>query len=245
MITARIHPGIAVLAVVAGLAAALLILQSVNHKSTATTPAPAALADQSPWTPTAQPPATQTPTAQPPSSIARVSVAGIPQSSTHASDISKMTAPTIAPATSSEANGFSDHGPGRVACEGPWIALHKAASGYRDFMVNCMKNRHASDISKMTAPTTAPATSSEANGFSDHGPGRVACEGQWIALHRNDYEKAASYPDFMVNCMKKKDLMKRATVRYLLRRILIVSGPVILLAPASDSRNAATVFCNA
>ncbi len=39
--------------------------------------------------------------------------------------------------------------------------------------------------------------------------------------------------------------MKRATVRYLLRRILIVSGPVILLAPASDSRNAATVFCNA
>ncbi len=180
MITARIHPRIAVLAVlaaVAGLTAALLILESVNHKGTATTPAPAAPSHQS-----------------------NIPVAGVPQSSTQAPDMSKMTAPTTAPATSSEANGFSNHGLGRVACEGQWIALHrndyeKAASGYRDFMVDCMKN----------APTTAPATSSEANGFSDHGPGRVACEGQWIALHRNDYEKAASgYPDFMVNCMKNR-----------------------------------------
>ena len=29
------------------------------------------------------------------------------------------------------------------------------------------------------------------------------------------------------------------------RRILIVSGPVIILALASNSRNAVTVFCNA
>jgi hypothetical protein len=62
-------------------------------------------------------------------------------------------------------------------------------------------NTHASDLPKSTMP--ASSSSSEPNGFSDHGPGRVACDGQWIALHRNDYEKAASgYRDFMVNCMK-------------------------------------------
>ena len=59
------------------------------------------------------------------------------QSSPHASDLSKSTTPV----PSSEPNGFSDHGPGRVACDGQWSALHRNDSGYRDFMVNCMKNR--------------------------------------------------------------------------------------------------------
>jgi endonuclease YncB( thermonuclease family) len=76
VIAARIHPGIAVLAVVAGLTAALLILQSVNHKSTATTSVPATPTDQSlpsaARTQTAQPPAARTPTTQPLSGIARV-----------------------------------------------------------------------------------------------------------------------------------------------------------------------------
>ncbi len=66
VIAARIHPGIAVLVVVAGLTAALLILQGVNHKSTATTPAPSTPTDQS------LPSAARTPTAQPLSGIARV-----------------------------------------------------------------------------------------------------------------------------------------------------------------------------
>jgi hypothetical protein len=58
----------------------------------------------------------------------------------------------------------------------------------------------APDSSKSTAPA-----SSEEIGFSDHGPGRVACDGQWIALHQNDYEKAGSgYRDFMLNCMKNR-----------------------------------------
>jgi hypothetical protein len=35
--------------------------------------------------------------------------------------------------------------------------------------------------------------------FSDHGPGRVACEIQWTNLHRND---ANGYEDFIRNCMK-------------------------------------------
>lgn len=39
MIAARIHPGIAVLVVVGGLTAALLVLQSWNHRSTVTAPA--------------------------------------------------------------------------------------------------------------------------------------------------------------------------------------------------------------
>jgi endonuclease YncB( thermonuclease family) len=60
---ARVHPGIAVLAVVAGLTAALLILQSLNHKdvATATTPVAQSL-----------PPAAQTPPVQSISGIARV-----------------------------------------------------------------------------------------------------------------------------------------------------------------------------
>lgn len=47
MIAARVHPGLAVLAVVAGVTAALLILQDVQHRrSTITAPAPALSAAQ-------------------------------------------------------------------------------------------------------------------------------------------------------------------------------------------------------
>jgi endonuclease YncB( thermonuclease family) len=71
----RIDPGIAVLAVVAGLTGALLILQSVNHKSAATAPAPALPVDKS-LPPVAQTPSTPTPARTPPtqplSGIARV-----------------------------------------------------------------------------------------------------------------------------------------------------------------------------
>ena len=61
---ARVHPGIAVLAVVAGLTAALLLLQSLNHKDAATVSTP----------PVAQllPPAAQTAHTQSNSGIARV-----------------------------------------------------------------------------------------------------------------------------------------------------------------------------
>jgi membrane associated rhomboid family serine protease len=42
------------------------------------------------------------------------------------------------------------------------------------------------------------------NGFSDHGPGRVACDGQWSDLLRMGSEKPViSYPDFIQNCMKR------------------------------------------
>jgi membrane associated rhomboid family serine protease len=42
------------------------------------------------------------------------------------------------------------------------------------------------------------------NGSSDHGPGRVACDGQWSDLLQNGSEKPAiSYPDFIQNCMNK------------------------------------------
>jgi len=55
------------------------------------------------------------------------------------------------------------------------------------------------------APAPSPQSSASSNTFSDHGPGRIACEGQWIASHRNDYDKAASgYRDFMTNCMKNR-----------------------------------------
>lgn len=44
----------------------------------------------------------------------------------------------------------------------------------------------------------------QSNGFPDHGPGRVACDGQWSDLLRNGSGKpATSYPDFIRNCMKK------------------------------------------
>jgi hypothetical protein len=48
MIAARIHPGLAVLAVVGAFTAALLILQSVSHRRTATVSATAPPATQSP-----------------------------------------------------------------------------------------------------------------------------------------------------------------------------------------------------
>lgn len=66
MIAARIHPGFAVLAVVAGVTAALLILQSVNHRHATTASAPIPTAAPSP------PPVAQMPSAPPLSGIARV-----------------------------------------------------------------------------------------------------------------------------------------------------------------------------
>jgi hypothetical protein len=65
------------------------------------------------------------------------SVTGLPQSNTRTSDLIKPATPAL----SSEPNSFSDHGPGRVACDGQWSTLRRNDSGYRDFMVNCMKNR--------------------------------------------------------------------------------------------------------
>jgi endonuclease YncB( thermonuclease family) len=64
VMAARVHPGIAVLAVVAGLTAALLLLQSLNNKDAATVPSP----------PVAQlpPPAAQTTPTHSISGIARV-----------------------------------------------------------------------------------------------------------------------------------------------------------------------------
>jgi hypothetical protein len=47
VIAARIHPGIAVLVVVAGITATLLILQSVDHRSSVTASAPATVVVQS------------------------------------------------------------------------------------------------------------------------------------------------------------------------------------------------------
>jgi membrane associated rhomboid family serine protease len=50
--------------------------------------------------------------------------------------------------------------------------------------------------------TSAPETQS--NSVLDHGPGRVACDGQWSDLMRKGGEKlAGNYPDFIWNCMKK------------------------------------------
>ena len=62
----------------------------------------------------------------------------LPQSNTHAPDVIK---PTV-PALPSETNGLSDHGPGRVACDAQWGTLHRNDLEYRDFIVNCMKNRN-------------------------------------------------------------------------------------------------------
>jgi hypothetical protein len=64
------------------------------------------------------------------------SVTGLPQSNTRTPDLIKPATPAL----SSEPNSFSDHGPGRVACDGQWSTLRRNDSGYRDFMVNCMKN---------------------------------------------------------------------------------------------------------
>jgi endonuclease YncB( thermonuclease family) len=61
---ARIHPGIAVLGVVAALTAALLIFQNVNHRETTTASAPSVVPSL--------PPVAQMPPAQPLSGIARV-----------------------------------------------------------------------------------------------------------------------------------------------------------------------------
>ena len=73
MIAARIHPGIAVLVVVAELTAALLILQSVDHRSTVTAPRPATpLAQSLPPVVQPLPPVAQTPPTQQLSGIARV-----------------------------------------------------------------------------------------------------------------------------------------------------------------------------
>lgn len=66
-----------------------------------------------------------------------MSVPELPKSIPQASDLSNP----IPPAPSSKSSSFFDHGPARVACDGQWSALHRNDSGYRDFMVNCMKNR--------------------------------------------------------------------------------------------------------
>jgi membrane associated rhomboid family serine protease len=63
-------------------------------------------------------------------------------------------------------------------------------------------NPHQSPFASPQLNTSAPETQS--NGLPDHGPGRVACDGQWSDLMRNGSEKPAdSYPDFIRNCMKK------------------------------------------
>jgi endonuclease YncB( thermonuclease family) len=66
VIAARIHPGVAVLLAVGGFTAALLILQSVNHRDAVTATAPSAAVAPSP------PPVVSMPSAQPLSGIARV-----------------------------------------------------------------------------------------------------------------------------------------------------------------------------
>jgi hypothetical protein len=66
------------------------------------------------------------------------SVTALPQSNTHAPDVIKPTVPALA----SETNVLSDHGPGRVACDAQWGTLHRNDSEYRDFIVNCMKNKN-------------------------------------------------------------------------------------------------------
>jgi endonuclease YncB( thermonuclease family) len=73
VIAARIHPGYAVLAVVAGVTAALLILQSMNHRdvATASAPVPPVAPSMSPGAPSLAP-AARAPPALPLSGIARV-----------------------------------------------------------------------------------------------------------------------------------------------------------------------------
>lgn len=66
-----------------------------------------------------------------------IPVSELPKSNPQGSDLSK----SITPPASPEPNAFSDHGPGRVACDVQWSALHRNDLGYREFMVNCMKNR--------------------------------------------------------------------------------------------------------
>lgn len=71
MIAARVHPGYAVLVVVAGVTAALLILQSVNRRDAATASAPAVTPSPPPLAPSL-PPVAPLPSTQPLSGIARV-----------------------------------------------------------------------------------------------------------------------------------------------------------------------------
>jgi membrane associated rhomboid family serine protease len=56
------------------------------------------------------------------------------------------------------------------------------------------------------AQTLQPSGSAEGpilDGSSDHGTGRVACDGQWSDMRRNNATKRdISYPDFIQNCMK-------------------------------------------
>jgi hypothetical protein len=59
----------------------------------------------------------------------------------HAPGPSKPVPGSSAPTPrSSQANGSSDHGPRRVACDGQWFDLRLSVSTYQDFLQNCMKN---------------------------------------------------------------------------------------------------------
>ena len=51
---------------------------------------------------------------------------------------------------------------------------------------------------------SAPSLGAQPDGFADHGPGRVACDGQWSDLHTQASQSTGpSYVDFMRDCMSR------------------------------------------
>jgi hypothetical protein len=49
-----------------------------------------------------------------------------------------------------------------------------------------------------------PSLGAQSESFADHGPGRVACDGQWSDLQRQASQSTGrSYVDFMRDCMSR------------------------------------------